>query len=68
LTTFSGRLVGFGGAEDISRLIGAGHICLVEAKPYSPQNLHDYVSEAVGQAIALLKTAKYEHCLLFFHI
>ena len=64
-TTISGFLVGMGGAIDPSHLIGAGHICLVKATPYSPQNC---VPEAVSQAIALLKTAKYEPCLLFFSI
>jgi hypothetical protein len=59
-TAFSDRLLAPGGSRDDAFEIANGRLFLVEAKRQGPdRTLVSYIPEAVGQAIALLKSAKY---------
>lgn len=59
-STFTGSLVGPGGARATASGRISHRFCLIEAKRTSRQyeELHDHAPEAVGQAVALLKTTK----------
>jgi hypothetical protein len=58
-TQFSDRLLAFGGSRDDAFGIRNGCLFLFEAKRQSlERTLISYISEAVSQAIAVLKSAK----------
>ena len=65
----SARLLFPGGSRDDAFDIAKGRLFLVEAKRQSlEQSLVSYIPEAVGQAIALLRSAKYgriAYCTFF---
>ena len=65
---FLRRLLAPGGSREDAFKIAKGSLFLVEAKRQgSERTLVSYVPEAVGQAIALLKSAKVRQlCLLYF--
>src|SRR3984885_4528490 len=59
-TAFTDRLLAPGGSREDAFDISQGRLFLVEAKRQSlEQSLVSYIPEAVSQAIALLRSAKY---------
>ena len=66
---FSDRLLAPGGSRDDAFDISKGRLFLVEAKRQSlEQSLVSYIPEAVSQAIALLKSAKYVSTVYLLHL
>lgn len=66
---FSDRLLAPGGSRDDALEISKGRLLLVEAKRQSlEQGLVTYIPEAVSQAIALLKSAKYASTAYLLHL
>ena len=66
---FSDRLLAPGGSRDDAFDISKGRLFLVEAKRQSlEQSLVSYIPEAVSQAIALLKSAKYVSTVYILHL
>ena len=65
-TAFSDRLLAPGGSREDAFDISQGRLFLVEARRQSlEQNLVCYILEAVSQAIALLRSAKYANTSSF---
>jgi hypothetical protein len=57
---FSAWLVGPGGSREDSFVFAEGHLLLVEAKrPHLEESIIACIPEAVGQAIAVLKSVEY---------
>ena len=66
---FTASLVGSGGATKTAFRFTPHHMCLIEAKcSHNLGSLYDCAAEAVSQAVAVLKSAKYESYPLFFVI
>jgi len=67
---FSDRLLAPGGSRDDAFDISKGRLFLVEAERQSLSNtsLVPYIPEAVSQAIALLKSAKYVRTVYLLHL
>ena len=64
--TFSARLVGPGGSREGSFRFAKGHLLLVQAKHLSlGQTFIECAPEAISQAVALLKSAKYASTACF---